>query len=83
MEREEIRVELSSEQVAAIRRLWASEDFHFGIVPLIKRMQDVEIAKLTSSDSEVSVYRAQGGFKRLQIFLDFAKRLATVAPTNP
>lgn len=83
MEREEIKVELSPAQVAAIRRLYASEDFQTGIIPLIKMFQDVEMAKLTNSDSEVSIYRAQGGFKRLQIFLDFAKRIGTVTPTNP
>ena len=79
----EAKAELTSAQAAAVRRIYASEDFQNGIVPLVKMFQEVEMAKLTNSDSEVSVYRAQGGFKRLQIFLDFAKRLATVAPTNP
>ena len=78
----EPRPELDSKQRAAIKRCWYSDDFQHGIIPLIRRMQDAELSKLTSASDLNDVYRAQGGHNKLKILLDLVRTVATVELTD-
>lgn len=79
----EFRGELTQGQIASIRRLYQSPDYHDGLIPLLRIMQAVEGAKLDSAIEPVAIYRAQGGKNRIKVLLDFIHKLAKVRDEQP
>lgn len=78
----DLRVELNGRQKAAIRNCYHSSDFQDGIAFAIRRMQEIEMNKLTSAESSNEIYRAQGGYNRLKLLLDFIQMIATLPTTD-
>jgi hypothetical protein len=78
----ESRVELTSRQKAAIRNCFLSPDFQDGIILAITRMQEIEMNKLLAAESQVEIHRAQGGYNRLKLLVDFVQMIATLPSTD-
>lgn len=74
--------DLDSKQRACIKRCWFTDDFQQGIVAVIQRMADIENAKAMTSNSMEEVFRAQGGYNRLRLLLDFVRTISTTEHTD-
>jgi hypothetical protein len=45
-------------------------------------MQEIEMNKLLAAESQVEIHRAQGGYNRLKLLVDFVQMIATLPSTD-